>query len=401
MKSRLSLGMVAGLLLMALPQGASCQTKAETSLYNKTLKKPSLKAYEKFLSKYPSSTYSKEIAFLRDSVVFYSLDRDNAQAVKDFASTYPDSRFAGRVEEIILSHNTSPLSSQEALSRVPGATDAVGWRKDNVDRILTMTLDAGGAHLQAYTLEGAKDDSFSRTIPLYTLFQGGAGSTSRVLPLEWTSTGGSRRYLHYSYINTGAVQGEKEYVEVLYDLGNDLTSQAMFYGNALSGDRIEGQSPERMEGVLPTAEVAWILSRMEENPSLVQISRADLLSDESIRWWREKNPSAETTASRVTFGALDEGSSIVQAYKKARKENGKLFNAALFDLRGYTIICAYSKTTKDYVLVWCEPVCKDKNRDKLLNSIYFEGDSTLDMFYYKGRTTFKLRLNLSSKQLRR
>jgi hypothetical protein len=65
------------------------------------------------------------------------------------------------------------------------------------------------------------------------------------------------------------------------------------------------------------------------------------------------------------------------------------------------MICAYSKTTKDYVLVWCEPVCKNRNRDQLLNTIYFENDNTLDLFYYKGRTTFKFRVNLATKNLRR
>ena len=37
------------------------QTKAETKLYNKTLKKPSIAAYDKFLKKYPSSVYAADI----------------------------------------------------------------------------------------------------------------------------------------------------------------------------------------------------------------------------------------------------------------------------------------------------------------------------------------------------
>ena len=43
----------------------SAQTPAETKLYNKTLKKPSVKAYDKFLNKYPQSVYSLEILTLR------------------------------------------------------------------------------------------------------------------------------------------------------------------------------------------------------------------------------------------------------------------------------------------------------------------------------------------------
>ena len=77
----------------------------------------------------------------------------------------------------------------------------------------------------------------------------------------------------------------------------DIINQAMFYGTAMQpaadgSFRIEGQSPEDIEGLTLTGEVAWLLGRIRENPSLVQISKADLLTDNAIRWWMEKNPRA-------------------------------------------------------------------------------------------------------------
>ena len=380
-----------------LPASLSAQSKGETSLYAKTVKKPGVKAAEKFLKKYPESVYAPKVLRLRDSVIFFSLDPEDAAGLKDFLKAHPDSPFRDLADERTVRHNTSGIPKEEALATAGDCLDAVGWKKDNKEHVLALEKDFT---LRILSPSGELEDT--RSIPLHSLQENTLPPSRLALPLEVVApTGAQRPSLHFAYLN-----GETEYVEVLYLPEEDILHQAMFYGTPLKpasdgAFRIEGQSPEDIEGLTVTAEVAWLLARFRENPSLVQISKADLLCDESIRWWREKNPSAETTASRVNFGALDEESSIVQAYKKARKENGKLFNAALFDLRGYTIICAYSKTTKDYVLVWCEPVCKDKNRDKLLNSIYFEGDSTLDMFYYKGRTTFKLRLNLSSKQLRR
>ena len=137
---------------------------------------------------------------------------------------------------------------------------------------------------------------------------------------------------------------------------------------------------------------------------MTRLSDAVALTDDSIAWWLEKNPDAETRATRLNFGALDEESSLVAGFKAARsrdKDSSRSFTAALFDIRDYTVIVAYSKTYKNYILVWCEPVCQNKNRDKLLNSIYFEDDASLALFYYKGKTTFKYHVNLASRTIRR
>ena len=61
----------------------------------------------------------------------------------------------------------------------------------------------------------------------------------------------------------------------------------------------------------------------------------------------------------------------------------------------------YQKDDKNYVLAWAEPECKDHYRDRLLNSIAFDDANTLAMSYYHGNRTFKYRLNLTSKNLRR
>ena len=99
--------------LMALSLGIlSAQTPAETKLYNKTLKKPSVKAFEKFLAKYPSSVYSLEILTLRDSTLFAAIDKEDAEAVEAFAAAHPDSPLSGQVGDVIARHNTSPLSKE-------------------------------------------------------------------------------------------------------------------------------------------------------------------------------------------------------------------------------------------------------------------------------------------------
>ncbi len=65
------------LLLAAAP--LSAQKRAETKLYNKTLAKPSVTAFDKFLKKYPSSVYAEDILARRDTLLNIS-PYDLAQA---------------------------------------------------------------------------------------------------------------------------------------------------------------------------------------------------------------------------------------------------------------------------------------------------------------------------------
>lgn len=348
-------------LLLATPLMLQAQTKAEKSLYAKTMKKPSVKAADKFLKKYPESVLAPKVLNLKDSLI-----RDM---------------------------NTSAIPHDEALRLAGPCLDAAGWRKDGVERIAALDPDLT---LRVLSPDGTQQ--FSRTIPLYTLETTGTDGSDAALavtlaqPLEVISPLGSRYWLHFAYRG-----GDSEYVEVLYLPDEDILHQAMFYGTPLPEGRIEGQSPEAIEGLELTAEVLWLKERLDSNPLLVPVSEADLLTDASIRWWLEKNARAK---SRLSFGALDPGSSIVAAYKKAAKEKGKSYNAACFNIRGYTVICAGSKKTGEYLLIWCEPVCKNKKRDKYLNSIYFENDgTTLDLFYYKGNSTSKTKISLATQKI--
>lgn len=295
-----------------------------------------------------------------------------------------------------MEHNTSRIVHEEAMQIAGKCLDAIGWKKDNVEHILA--LDEG---LSLRMLSPDGDLELTRNIPVYSLSDS-PGAPVLVKPLDIVTPLGLRNYLSFGYLN-----GSAEYVEVLYLPEEDILNQVMFYGSPLKpaeGEsfRIEGQSPEMMEGLTLTPETAWLVAGLEENSSLKQISKADLLTDSSIKWWLEKNPKAQTSASRLTFGQLDPEASIIDAYKKAPKEKDKGCSVAVFDIRGYTVIVAASKATGDYTLVWCEPACRDKRGAKYLSSIYFENDgTTLNLFYYKGKSILKIKISLPSQTIRR
>lgn len=392
---------------------ANAQTKAETSLYTKTLKKPSIKAYDKFLNKYPESVYRLEVLTLRDTELFESVDKDDAYAVAAFAEQHPDTPVMPLITEIMERHNTSGINKEAARAIASGvypeAFDAVGYKHMGKESVIAFALD--GNQPVAYRIleneEGAWTGEELKRFERYSLdskldeslFDGSV----ELLKMN------SRNLLYFNYLNYGHDSKNLEYVTSLFDIENDYLANAMFYGRnmgkSLDDYKIEGQCPEVLGGgMLTLPEEIYLMDALKANPALEQISRANDLTDNSIAWWLDKNPTAETNATRLTFGALDEESSLVEGYKKCSsrdKDSSSNFTAALFNIRDYTVIVAYSKTMKNYILVWCEPVCQDKNRDKLLNTIYFEDANTLDLFYYKGKTTFKIRVNLATRAVRR
>ena len=353
-------GLALALVLTLLPLSLTAQTKGETSLYNKTMKKSTVKAADKFLKKYPNSVYAPQVLHLKDSLLM----------------------------DAFVADNVSEITREDALAEAGETLDAVGWKKDGEEHILALDKDLS---LRILSPDGTLEDT--RNLPRYTMEET-PGELSLAIPLEVISPLGSRRnYLHFAYRN-----GATEYVEILYMPEEDIQHQVLFYGSPLTG-KIEGDSPEMMEGLQNSAEVGWLLGRLKENPALVRIAKADLLTDASISWWLEKNPKAQTSASKLNFGRLDPESSIVAACKKARKEKGGKYSAALFDIRGYTVICTVKGG--EYVLVWCEPVCRNKKTDKYIRTIYFEKDgSTLDLFYYKGKTTFKKKISIPAQTLK-
>ena len=353
--------LLAVVLLMLMPLCLAAQTKKETSRYKKLMKKPTLAAAEKYLKKYPDDFYAPKVISLRDSLE--------------------------------LMRRTSVTSKERALEIAGECLDAVGWRKDDVEHVLALYP---GFVLKILSPEG-KEEGF-RDIPVHSLSDSPAPSVL-VQPLEVVAPLGKRNYLHFAYLN-----GDSEYVEILYLPEEDIANQALFYGTAIppkEGEayRIEGESPEWMEGLTLPAETMWLAARLRENSSLVPLAKADILTDASIRWWKEKNPRAETSATRLTFGLLDPESSMVEACKKAGKEKGKSFSAAQFDIRGYTVICTVGGG--EYRLIWAEPVCKNRRTDQYIRSIYFENDgTTLDIIYYKGKTSFKKKISLISQSLK-
>ncbi|MBP5210890.1 MAG: hypothetical protein J6Z27_03520 [Bacteroidales bacterium] len=186
-----------------------------------------------------------------------------------------------------------------------------------------------------------------------------------------------------------------EYTVFVYNTNDNSLHDVNISGKLTSDGRIEGSSNKSFIDNPSLMENRWAIDRFNKNTKLVELGQDVIMTNQALEWWFSKNPKA-SSASKINFGGIPAESSLAQAYEKAKgKEKSGIYTVALFDHRGYTVIVA-KKSNGEYVLAWAEPVCKNKNTDPLLNTIYFEKGSQLAMFYYHGNKTYKLHLNLAN-----
>ena len=370
------------LLLTAAPLAA--QKKAETKLYNKTLEKPSLAAFDKFLKKYPSSVYAEDILARKDTLLNIS-PYDMAQAAA----------IAG------------PLLPEDTEFR------AIADRREAIDRIYAVCLDGPEMNLaldvvRIISFKQEKGNWVQESVYDAPAAPDGDAAYREFVDSTSVLTIRGTRYLHFHYILRDLYGTEETYVAAAYAPQTDDFGCVSFYGlnKRLSNETVPYRISGRInETVLTGMDRPWmrlLLQEVRDNPLLEEIPENFYLTDAAIHWWLDVNPEATTSATHLKFNILPEGCSLVEEYTKAKgKKNSSKYTAAMFDHRDYTVIVVYQKDDQNYVLAWAEPECKDHYRDRLLNSISFDDANTLTMSYYHGNRTFKYRLNLTSKNLRR
>lgn len=362
-------------LLVCLAGTAAAQTKSETKAYGKALRKPSVAVFDKFLGKYPSSVYAADITARRDTLL--SISPYGAQeAAEIFAATLP----------------------------LSGEVSVIADRRDAVDRIYGIALTGDGLPLESVRIwsivkgksgwspEGRYD---APSAPAEAMTAREFAGKASVLKIQGTA------FLRFDYIMKSGDGSSARYVAAYYAPLTDEFGWAAFDGRP-GADRIVGRVDESGLIGMQKPQMRLLVQSLKDNPLLEQVPDAEYFSDVAIEWWTEHNPEALTTAGRLSFNIIQEGSSLIEDFAAAKgKQNSARYRAALIDTRGYTVIVVYQKEDGNYVLAWAEPECKDHNRDRLLNSISFEGANTLVLSYYHGSRTFKYRINLASKTIRR
>lgn len=367
------------LLLAAAP--LSAQKKAETRLYDKTLSKPSLEAFDKFLKRYPNSVYAADILARKDTLLNispYNEEQAAGIAAGLLPSGVPVRALADRREAVDRIYAVCLDGERLGLDQVR----IVSFRKGPDGWLEESVYDAPAADAEGMRIREFVDDAAVVTIR-------------------------GTRYLFFHYLMSGGDDAQT-FVSAAYAPQTDEFGCVSFRGRDIRGSghvpayHILGRSDEAMLSGMDRPWMRLLLKEIQDNHWLEQIPDDVWLTDAAIAWWQEQNPDALTSAMHIQCNILQPECSLVQEFAAAKgKKNSAKYTAALFDHRGWTVIVVYQKASDDYILAWAEPEAKDHYRDRLLNSIAFDDANTLAMSYYHGNRTFKYRFNLTSKNLRR
>lgn len=409
------------LLLCTL--AGQAQTKSETKLYNAAVSKNDLKSFDKFLAKFPNSPYAEQIRARKDSILFYSIKQNDEQGYTNFIKSYPRSRYTKEATQIIEQMNTSTLQPQQATTifkkvlQLPDNLFASASLKSSGIEYIAGVIAPSVADKQNYKIVllqhngiGGLEDvaawsiSAEKTEPRYIQNDKLQDfKFPKQEPLLKTVMIGGDKYLSFEYLNESKNAGSStELIFNLYSLADKTVYSAMFSGKLeKEGNEnvIEGTCMDASQGgALATEQMDYLLKTIKSAGYLRPVSKEKALTDEAIEWWYGKNPANTQT---LAFGILPDDNPIAVAFSSAKdKEKGRDWDVAFFDTRETTVVVAYNKAKKQYSLVWCESAPKNTKTDKFLNTIYFENDSSIVLYYYKGNTTSKKRINLVSKSIR-
>lgn len=342
-----------------------------------------------------------------------AIEKGTAEALRKYLTRYPEGYYAtivGNKLDTVL--NISPITDKDAekilKALIRGSDEqkikAIAFRENGIDFIAGFVngqfSDGNGILLLvAENNNGFWQTPVQKRIEKYTLSENDVltypSGEFKCLSLD------DGKHIHLGYRNVDQTDFTCEYVESLIRCSDFDATNVIFRGHLMEGNRIEGRCPEMMGNNDKNGKLLYLLDRISNNEKLVTISDADAGSDNAIEWWIKNNPEATTKSRTVIFGVLPEDCSIVSEFEKYDgKEKCADYSAALMEFRGYSIVCAKNRN-KSHILVWCEPLCKDRTRDRNLNTIYFEKGSTLALFYYQGRNAFKYKINLNSKTISR
>ncbi len=403
------------------------QSKQETKHYRTSLSKGDLKNLNKFLSKYPSSVYTKEITYKRDSIIFYSLPADDVFAFAKFIKDYPYSGFAQKADDMVKKLSTTSLSAEHArnivknffnlpdnITEVHGLLYAKGFKENKKEHIVAVISPQEDksrytAVILQHNGKGELNNKSTWSVShinkeqIYTGYEKPGRfrlSPAGTNPIKDVNIG-NEKYFQFNYTNEGKGK-DIEFVTNLLSNKDGSIYSAMFSGkkeNEAGTDIIEGNCMDISQGgAYSTPQMSYLIKYIGEKPSFKPVSKEKALTDEAIEWWYNENKKGTGT---LAFGILPFDHPIVKAYMTAKdKEKGSKWDIAFFDIRENTVVVAYDKTKNQYSLIWCEPAPKNTKTDKFLNTVYFENDSLIALFYYKGNTTSKKRINLISKSIR-
>ena len=395
---------------LAAATPADAQSKSETKLYNTVLAKKDIKTANKFLAKFPNSTYTHTVQRIKDSIVFHALDNNDVTAYMNFVKDNPKSAFVPQANGKIELLNTSSISNPEAFAiatqyGIPAEEilGIKGVKNLNKEHVVVIQKPQNGNYTIVTLIQnnGTWEQAASLTEPVYT--NDYQLNTIKLSPELYSATVGGTQHLFFAYTNSSTEADKRsnipnnniEYVANLYSLTDNAIYNVLYSGKHI-GDEIFGSTMDSAQGgMMATPQTTWLMRHLRANHNLKPFDKSLFLTQQTIEWWYENNPK---NAGNLQFGVIPEESELVNRFKEYKeKENVGQYTVAMFDICHNTVVVVYNKADKKYSLALCQPIPMN-NTSLELGSFYGEKGNTLVLYFYKGKETIKKRLNLGSKR---
>ncbi len=375
------------------------QKKGETKLFNTTIAKGDTLSFNKFLAKYPKSVYAPIIQAKKDSLIksynttslskeeAASIFKANVTAAANSESGVSFLALSGKknnreyIVGVIAPPNSDPYTLK--VIRIDETTPGIWEESFNIDANRYMQDDA----LTLFSL-ASSNDIFGKTCT----------------PEEITIDG--EKYIHFNYINHSEGTDERsgwpnnniEFVTNLLSMA-DGTIYSTIYAGERNDDTIEGSCADMAQGgSMATPQMTWLMRSLGQCNQLKPFDRDKALTKKAIQWWYDNNPEGST---KLNFGVLEEDHPIVKRFLEDKYiEKSKSNSATFFNIMGTTVICNYNKGTNQYLLLSCEKEPANPETEKSLNTLYFEKENVIVLYYYKGKKAIKERIDLNAKTRR-
>lgn len=355
------------------------QKRAEIKLYNTALENGDLASFKRFLAKYPESVFAAVIQ--------------------------------NKIDSVITAANTTQRTAAQATEIFSGfgykTFLAAPYRRDNIEYILGIARTA--ENIAAITLREtgtAWEQARRIDYPVYTN-DPSLDKFSFVSDSLQPVTIENRLYFAFVYKNTSdktdsRTKWKNGNIEIIFNLcpaaADSTLYNAMFAGETTDSCLIEGNCMEATQSDAGAApQMDFLLQQIKESKNLVPFSNERAAQKNAISNWYKRNPEG---AEDLTFIAVNENNPIVDLYKESKyTDKSNSYSAALIECMQTTLICVYANETSQYLLVWCEPaVDKEDIKAKYLNTIYFEGDGSLVLYYDQNHKMIKERINIPARK---
>ncbi len=390
------------------------QSKGETKLYNTVLAKKDLKNAKKFLSKYPSSVYAPKVQRLKDSIVFNNLDKNNVKDYISFLASNPKSFFASAANAHIAEMNKSFITAEQAMEGALSAglgkeeiAATVGIKNMNQEHIAVILAPKAGT--TAYTLALLAQNSGSWEIAKQieeTVYTNDYNLKEfNLLKDAQPVTINGMQYLYFCYTNSSKEidprskihNNDCEVVLNLYSLEDNTIYNILYSGKTQDGIIYGSSMDAEQAGATATEQQKYLIDALSAMENLKPYEQERFQIQELIQWWYKNNPK---NAKEVSFGIIPDSSPVINLFNqsKDREKVGNYTVAMLENIFNNTIVVVLNNQTKQYSLAMCQPT-PSSDKDLELNTFYGEKGNILALYYFKGKTSVKKRINLLSKKI--